>query len=310
LPSNCTVRLILQPAEEGTEPGKAGYDFTKTGGGGAVPMISDGALEGVDEVYGWHNWPQWPLGDLRVAVGPVMAAVHNFKITVHGRGGHGSQPHVCVDPIVCAATLVTSLQTVVSRSVPSFANAVVSVCMFHAGERKNVIPDSAELQGTIRTVDETSSATVTKRMRDITTNICRGFNCECDVEILQTYPCVYNKDHGVEVVKRCADKLEGDLAVKVSSEQLPMLGGEDFSFYLQERPGCFFFLGTQELLTRGLASYDGSDEQPRSNCACHGTAYDFNENVLTRIVTMFVRIVEDRFDVQLYTQDEILSAGL
>lgn len=308
IPKNCTVRLLLQPAEESTEVGKGGFDFNKTGGGGAMPMIWDGCLEGVDEVYGWHNWPAWPLGEMRVAVGPVMANVHSFVIKIDGRGGHGSQPHVCVDPIVCGCHVVTSLQTIVSRSVPSFNNAVVSVTMFHAGERKNVIPDSAELQGTIRTVDELSSKIVLRRLKEIVTNICKGFNCESDVEILTQYPCVNNPAEGVDTVTRCAAKLTGDVSLKVSSEQLPMLGGEDFSYYLQQRPGCFFFLGTQELLTRGLAAYDGAEDQPRSNCACHGTAYDFNDNVLPRAVSMFIRIIEDRFGIDLYTQEEILGA--
>jgi len=310
IPSNMTVRLLFQPAEESTLPGTAGFDFSKTGGGGAKPMIWEGALEGVDEVYGWHNWPAWPLGDLRVNTGPNMAHATTFNVTITGRGGHGSQPHATIDPVVCGAAVVSAVQTIVSRSLPSFANAVISVTQFHAGERNNVIPDTAKLGGTIRDVDEVAFKTITKRLTDMVNSICKGYGCTAEIDILSQYPCVMNKQAGVDVVTRCASKLTGDLAVKVTSEGLPMMGAEDFSYFLQERPGCFFFLGTQELLTRGLAAYDGEDEKPRSNCICHGTTFDFNDNVLPRITMMFIRIVEDRLGLDLYTQEEVLGVTL
>merc|ERR1719329_1668175 len=174
IPSNMTVRLLFQPAEESTLPGTAGYDFSKTGGGGAVPMMWEGCLDGVDEIYGWHNWPAWPLGDLRVKVGAVMAHATSFTVTITGRGGHGSQPHATIDPVVCGAAVVCALQTIVSRSLPSFANAVVSVTQFHAGERNNVSPDEAKLAGTIRDVDEAAFKTIKKRFADLLHSICRG----------------------------------------------------------------------------------------------------------------------------------------
>merc|ERR1740121_2387048 len=116
-----------------------------------------------------------------------------------------------------------------------------------------------------------------------------------------------NAAAGVEIVTRCAAKLTGPAALKVTDDGLPMLGGEDFSFFLKERPGCFFFLGTQELLLRGLSNYSDAEDIPRSNCMCHGTTYDFNDNVLPRAVLMFLRIVEDRLGVHLYSQDEVMS---
>merc|ERR1711972_1276375 len=112
---------------------------------------------------------------------------------------------------------------------------------------------------------------------------------QAEAEISSMYPAVVNHKAQVDIVERCASRLEGPMALKVTQEGLPMLGGEDFSFFLKERPGCFFFLGTQELLLRGLASYDGDDDTPRSNCICHGTSFDFNDNVLPRAVSMFVR---------------------
>merc|ERR1740123_2585460 len=308
IPSNFTVRLIFQPAEESTPPGTAGFDFSRTGGGGAVPMIDEGCLENVDEIYGWHNWPAYPLGQVAVTPGPMMAQTTSFDITIRGRGGHGSQPHACVDPIVCGSAVVSALQTIVSRSVPSFANAVVTVGQFNAGERRNVIPDTATLCGTIRDVDEKVFATIKKRMSELVHSICKGHGCTADVKIDVQYPALVNHRQQTEVVERCVSRLTGPLASSVTRENLPVLGGEDFAFYVQQRPGCFFFLGTQELLTRSLAAYSGSADAPRSNCICHGTTYDFNDNVLPRAVAMLVRIVEDRFGVELYSQDEILEA--
>eukprot|EP00930_Biecheleria_cincta_P002713 TRINITY_DN103706_c0_g1_i1.p1 TRINITY_DN103706_c0_g1~~TRINITY_DN103706_c0_g1_i1.p1 ORF type:complete len:489 (+),score=55.13 TRINITY_DN103706_c0_g1_i1:72-1469(+) len=309
IPSNFTVRLLFQPAEESTPPGKGGYDYEKTGGGGAVPMIMDGCLEGVDEVYGWHNWPAWPLGQLHVQPGPVMAHSCWFEIVITGRGGHGSQPHVCVDPIVCGAAVVSALQTIVSRSLISSSNAVVTVAQFHAGERNNVIPDTARLGGTIRDVDEAVFVTIKRRFNALVDGVCKGFGCTAEVTISSLYPCVMNHPGPTEAVERCAATLTGPVALKVSREGVPLMGAEDFSYYLKERPGCFFFLGTEELLLRGLSTYDGGDDTPRSNCICHGTTYDFNDNVLPRAVLMFLRIVEDRFGLQLYSQEEVLRAA-
>lgn len=309
IPSNCTVRLLFQPAEESSLPGTAGFDFNRTGGGGAVPMMDEGCLEGVDEVYGWHNWPTWNLGTLAVRPGAVMAHTCTFDVTITGRGGHGSQPQACIDPIVCGAALVQSLQTIVSRSLPAAAQGVVTVGEFKAGERHNVIPDKALLRGTIRDVDDAVFATIKRRFHEIVNGVCKAYGCLVEAEILSCYPAVNNHKAQVEVVERCAAKLTDSLATKTTPEGLPMLGGEDFSFYLKERPGCFFFLGTQELLLRGLSSYEGGEDTPRSNCMCHGTTYDFNDNVLPRAVLMFVRIVEDRFGVQLYEQEEFLKGN-
>merc|ERR1711972_612441 len=119
--------------------------------------------------------------------------------------------------------------------------------------------------------------------------ICKGHGCTAEIDIRSQYPCVVNHVEGYEVAKRCAERLAKPAEMSVSQSGLPLMVGEDFSFYLKERLGCFFFLGTQELLLRGLSSYDGDDDTPRSNCICHGTSFDFNDNVLPRAVSMFVR---------------------
>lgn len=270
-------------------------------------MIWEGCLDGVDEVYGWHNWPAWPMGSLRVQAGPVMAHTVMFSIVLTGRGGHGSQPHACVDPIVCGAAVVTALQTIVSRSIPSFSNAVVTVGQFHAGERDNVIPETAKISGTIRDCDIKIFSTIEKRFKEIVTGVAKGYGCSAEVELMTIYPVLNNHAAQVEAVERCAKRLAKPIAVELSKEGLPLMGGEDFSFYTKEKPGCFFFLGTQELLVQNLATYEGGEEQPRTNCICHGITFDFNDNVLLRAVTMFVRIVEDRFALELYSQEEIFA---
>mmetsp|Transcript_63067 Transcript_63067/g.195260 ORF Transcript_63067/g.195260 Transcript_63067/m.195260 type:complete len:478 (+) Transcript_63067:33-1466(+) len=311
IPANMTVRLLFQPAEESTPPGTGGFDYAKTGGGGAMPMIMEGCLENVDEVYGWHNWPAWPLGELRVAVGPVMAHTMTFEVVITGRGGHGSQPHATVDPIVCGAAVVSALQTIVSRSLPSYKNAVVSVCQFHAGERSNVIPDEARLSGTIRDADAEAAATIARRLPELVKGICKGFGCSADVEMQDGFPPLVNHAGPTEAVERCARRLEAPLGLRVTSEGLPMMGGEDFAFYVKQLPGCYFFLGTKEILTRGLAAYDGTPSAvTRTNCICHGTAFDFNDNALVYAINMMVKIIEDRFGVELYTQNEVLRAPM
>merc|ERR1712060_687680 len=180
--------------------------------------------------------------------------------------------------------------------------------MFNAGERNNVIPDQAKLCGTIRDVEETAFNTIKRRFNDIVQGICKSYGCTADVKITSKYPEVNNHPKQTEVVERCAKRLSGPVALQVTQAELPLLGGEDFSYFLQQRPGCFFFLGTQELLFRGLSAYEGGDDVPRSNCICHGTTFDFNDNVLPRAILMFVRICEDRFGLELYTQEEALQA--
>merc|ERR1711966_404895 len=230
IPSNFTVRLIFQPAEESTPPGTAGFDFSRTGGGGAVPMIDEGCLENVDEIYGWHNWPAWQLGKVVVAAGPGMAQTSMFEVKIKGRGGHGSQPHACLDPIVCGASVVSALQTIVSRSLHSSSIAVGTVAQFHAGERNNVIPDTAVISGTIRDVDDTVFFTIKRRMTDLVNGICKGFGCTADITINNYYPALVNHAEQTEVVKRCAKSLTlGPLESEVTGENLPILGGEDFA---------------------------------------------------------------------------------
>lgn len=309
MPRGSCVRLLFQPAEEGTAPGTAGYDFKRTGGGGAKPMIDEGCLEGVDEVYGWHNWPAWELGELRVKEGAVMARESEFEVKISGRGGHGSQPHLCIDPVICGAHLVTALQTVVSRNVPSPENAVVSITMFQGGERLNVIPDAVRLGGTIRDMGDPAASVIKKRVPKLVRSICDSFDCTAEIRLDQCNPPVVNTACGVETVERAAKRLPASLGLRASTQGLPLLAGEDFAYYLQERPGCFFFLGTSEPKLHGLSMVPGLSDssQARSNCICHGTDFDFNDNVLPRAIAMFVHIAEDRLGMEHSSEAAILK---
>lgn len=284
IPSNCTVRLLFQPAEETP--------------GGAEPMIKEGCLEGVDEVYGWHNWTAWPVGTLAVKAGAVMAHEAEFFIKIMGQGAHGAAPERSVDPVVCAAQIVTSLQTIVSRNISPHSVAVVSVTMIHAGDCNNVIPDHAEISGTIRDLSQEVFLRATEVMERMVPNIAEGFGCTATVKVVSGYPETINNAKATEVVQRCAKRPPHSL--EVTDSHLPLMGTEDFSYYLQHRPGCFFFLGTKEDTTQGLADFPGCNCASRTNCVPHGTSFDFNDNVLPLAVSLYLKIIEDRFGVKLF----------
>ena len=169
LPAGASVRLLFQPAEEGP--------------GGALPMIMDGALEGVDECYGFHNWPSFPLGEVHVKPGALMAHVSEFTITVKGSGCHASQPHAGVDAVLAGSAVVQALHTITSRSTRSDENAVVSVTQFHAGEATNVLPDSAVLKGTIRDLDPAVFDLIEKRIAEVSAGVAAGYGATADVKI-------------------------------------------------------------------------------------------------------------------------------
>jgi amidohydrolase len=260
------VRLLFQPAEEGVR------------GGGARVMVADGALDGVDEVYGLHTWPGWPKGELRVTAGPMMARVHSFDLHVRGKGGHGSQPQICRDPIVAASHLVTSIQTVVSRGLGYEGGAVVSVCSFQAGTTHNVIPDTAELSGTIRTFDQPTADRVLERLREIARGASESFGVEVELEVVDGYPVLVNDPGCAEVVARVGEQVMG--SGSVSSGDLPMAGGEDFAYLAERCPAAFFFLGAQ---------LEGEDTP-----VCHHPDFDFDDELIPVGIELFLGIVADR----------------
>lgn len=230
LPSNRVLRLVWQPAEEGP--------------GGAKPMVEAGAMRGVCEVYGFHNWPTFPLGNVHVVAGAAMAHVTDFDVTVRGRGGHASTPHVLADPVVAAAHCVVALQTVVSRSVHSADSAVVSVSTIHGGEARNVIPSAVTFSGTIRDLSPTAGAVIYERFPAVVKATAMAHGCEADVSLESLYPVLRNDAGAAENCRRVGARVLG--ADRVASWGLPLMGGEDFGFFSDEVPGCYVFFGTAE----------------------------------------------------------------
>ncbi|KAH9120428.1 hypothetical protein AeMF1_007415, partial [Aphanomyces euteiches] len=275
LPPHSTVRLLFQPAEEG--------HF------GAPAMIKDGCLLGVDEVYGYHNGP-FPLGNIHVKAGALMAHGGLFKITISGPGGHGSAPHVTRDPIVAVGQVIAAIQTITSRSLSPHDSAVVSICQVHGGEADNVIPSSVTLSGTMRDFSPTVESTIKQRMTTIVEHTCAAFDLKSELEFIDTYPVVMNPKTETNIFESIAAGVVG--RDKVSDLGLPVAGSEDFSFFLQERPGCFFFIGT--------ASKE--DPQPRG---CHMDTFDFNDRILPLGARVFLEIVQNRLACGLYTAEEL-----
>jgi amidohydrolase len=259
------VRLLFQPAEEGVE------------GGGAKVMVAEGALTQVDEIYGLHNWPGYPHGQLRVMAGPIMAQVHTFEISVRGQGGHGSQPQDCRDPILAASALVVALQTVVSRGLSAAGGAVVSVCSFEAGTTNNVIPEFARMTGTIRSFSAAVTERVVARVREIAKGIGATYGVAVDLALETGYPVLVNNPDCVAAVERVAASLG---SLEVSDVGLPMAGGEDFAYFAADVPAAYFFLG---------AGREGEDTP-----GCHHPDFDFDDHLIPMGMQMFLGLVRDR----------------
>ncbi len=260
------VRLIFQPAEEGVR------------GGGARVMVQEGAVDRVAEIYGLHNWPGYPKGHVRVKPGALMAQVHSFDLTVRGVGGHGSQPQLCVDPIVASAHLVTALQTVVSRSIAYDDQAVVSVGAIHAGKADNIIPDVATLRGTIRTFDPAVTARVLERFDAVVQGVAATFGVTIETEMITGYPVLMNDPECAELVREVAGQVVG--SEHVSADDLPMAGGEDFAYFCEATRGAYFFLGAKR----------GEEKTP----VCHHPDFDFDDDLIGLGMRMFLGIAERR----------------
>lgn len=229
IPKNKTIRLLFQPAEE--DPG------------GAKPMIEEGCLDGVDEIYGFHNVPHWPEGNIRTKEGVVMAATTKVKITVYGKGGHGALPHMHKDPISAACSIFMNLHTIQSRAVASKENFVFTICNLTTGHTHNVMPDDAFMQGSIRTFNQEVLELVEQKIIEISENTAKAFGCKAVIEFDRMYPEVVNHPEQAHAVVKLIKDWFGE--ENYSYEDLPRSGSEDFSFYLQKKPGCFFHVGTR-----------------------------------------------------------------
>ncbi|WP_332630053.1 M20 family metallopeptidase [Halalkalibacter flavus] len=208
--------------------------------GGAIEMIKDGCLNGVDAIFGTHLWSTMPLGQIGYRQGPIMAAADRFDLVIRGRGGHGASPHETVDSIAVAASIVSQLQHIVSRNINPLKSAVVSIGSFHAGGAFNVIADSATIVGTVRTFDETVQELIIERIEQITKGICQAMGADYTLDYKKGYPAVVNDEQETNHFVHVANQIEQDFVVH---EMDPVMGGEDFAYYLQHVPGTFFFTG-------------------------------------------------------------------
>ncbi|MCG0315155.1 MAG: amidohydrolase, partial [Calditerricola sp.] len=229
-----TVKFIFQHAEEAVP-------------GGARFLVEQGVLDDVDAIFGLHLWQSQPKGTVGVKAGPLMAAADRFTVRIQGRGGHGSMPHETVDPVVVAAAVIQSMQTVVSRNVSPLEPAVVSVGSVQAGEGYNVIPDSATLAGTVRTFREPVRRLIAERLRRVVDGVCTAHGATAEVMYTFGDPAVVNDAAMADLVRRVAEQVVGPERV-VEAE--PSMGGEDFAHYLQQRPGCYFFIGMNGEMAR------------------------------------------------------------
>jgi len=221
-----TIRFIFQPAEEGQ--------------GGARYMIKDGCLDGVNEIYGIHVWNYQPVGEVGVKDGPVLAAADMFKIKIKGKGGHGAAPQGTVDSIVVASHLVQALQTIVSRNTNPLESTVVTIGKINGGHNFNIIAEEVTLSGTARAYTEENRTLIKTRMADIIDGVAKTYNAEILFDYEDGYPPTINHSEPAARVLKAAEEVVGE---KAGMPYLSM-GGEDFSYYLQKIPGCFFFVGS------------------------------------------------------------------
>jgi hippurate hydrolase len=258
-----TVHLVFQPAEE------AGKDS------GAQQMIADGLFERFpcDAIFGMHNHPGVPTGTFLFGAGPFMSAADTAKITIHGRGGHAARPHLTVDPVVIAGSLIMALQTVVSRNIEPTQTAIVTIGTVHAGTAANVIPESATLELSIRSFDEGVRAKLEQRITEIVNAQVMGYGGSVEIVYERGYPVVVNSAAETEFARQVAEELVG--AQRVVFPWGPTTGSEDFAYYLQHRPGCFLRLGNGE-----------------SSPMVHNAKYDFDDANLTVGAAYWTRLVE------------------
>lgn len=265
-----TVYLVFQPAEEG--------------GGGAREMIKDGLFEQfpMEAMFGAHNWPGMQVGQFALKNGPCFASSNEFKITIRGKGAHAAMPHNGTDPVPVACQLVQAFQTIITRNKRPIDAGVISVTMIHAGEATNVVPDSCVIEGTVRTFTLEVLDLIERRMRELTQHTCAAFETTCEFSFVRNYPPTINHPDETAFARRVIGEVVGADNVH---EFEPTMGAEDFSFFLQAVPGCYFLIGNGD----GSHREGGHGLGP---CMLHNPSYDFNDELIPLGATVWVRMAE------------------
>jgi amidohydrolase len=265
-----TVYLVFQPAEEG--------------GGGAREMIREGLFDRfpMQAMFGIHNWPGLGVGQFALRPGPVFASSNEFRIRIRGRGAHAAMPHNGIDPVTVACQMVQAFQTIISRNLRPIDAGVISVTIVKAGEATNVVPEFCELQGTVRTFTVELLDLIEQRMRRIADATCAAFEASCEFTFDRRYPPTVNHERETRFTRDALSTLVGADNVK---EFEPTMGAEDFSFYLLEKPGCYFLIGNGD----GSHRFDGHGAGP---CMLHNPSYDFNDELIALGGSMWVRLAE------------------
>lgn len=255
-----TAVVIFQPAEEG--------------GGGGREMVKDGLMErfGIEEVYGMHNFPGMPVGNFALRSGPLLAAADRILIEIEGHGAHAAKPHLGVDTVLVGAQIINNIQSIVARNVDPIKSGLISICQFHAGSADNVIPRTAVLRGTARSHLPEVRDTLENRLREVVEHTAAAFGATAKLTYRRDYPVTVNHERQTEFAASVAGAVVG--ANRVDANTPPLMGGEDFSFMLQARPGAFIFIGNGD--SAGL----------------HNPAYDFNDEAIPVGASFWAKLVE------------------
>jgi amidohydrolase len=254
------VAVIFQPAEEG--------------GAGAKAMIDDGLMDrfAIDHVYGMHNAPGLDLGKFAIRPGAYMASMDEISISIEGLGGHAARPHKSIDPVLTGAQLVIALQSIVSRSVDPLESAVISICMFHAGTALNIIPQTAQLEGTVRTLKPKVRDLIEKRMNEVCDGVAALTGTKIKLDYKRGYPVLVNHAAQTDIAARVAQEIVGE--GNVDKTPPPIMGAEDFAYMLEAKPGAFIFIGNG------------------ASAGLHHPAYNFNDEAILYGTSYWIRLVE------------------
>src|SRR4051812_30692591 len=255
-----TAVVIFQPAEEGGAGGKA--------------MVQDGLMDRfrIEEVYGMHNYPGLPVGEFAIRPGPLMAAADRLTIDIEGRGGHAARPHTAIDTVLVGAQIINQIQSIVARNVDPLQAAVVSICMFQAGSTDNVIPQTAHLRGTARSLTPEVRDILERRLHEVIEGTAHLYGAQAKLNYKRDYPVTRNHERETRFAASVASQVVGQ--DRVDTDVPPVMGAEDFSFMLEARPGAFIFVGNGD--SAGL----------------HHPAYDFNDEVIPVGTSYWVKLVE------------------